>query len=111
MSLRGLGAKATQRRNDAEAETKRLEAVREDRAAKKARALEEKEELEYSFELCLASRDEDGNCECGEDCAMRKMIRCPSCKEIKKGKCRVAACKPLLLTNESGGQLQLTYNP
>mmetsp|Transcript_46587 Transcript_46587/g.122304 ORF Transcript_46587/g.122304 Transcript_46587/m.122304 type:complete len:99 (+) Transcript_46587:2973-3269(+) len=83
--------------------------------ARAPRGFKEKEEFEYAFELCVASRDEDGQCECGEDCAMLKMIRCPTCKEIKKGKCRVAACKeaaPLLLTDESGGApALLTFNP
>ena len=54
--------------------TLRLEAVREDRAAKKAKATKEKEDLEFYFELCLASRDEDGNCACGDDCKYLKMM-------------------------------------
>ena len=44
----------------------------------------------------------DGYCTCRPTCDMAKFVRCPMCKAIKKGKCRVGTCKaasaPLLLT-------------
>ena len=101
-SLRGLGASATAKRDAAKAEEERLESMREERAAKKARLEEEKNELDAEFELCFVNRDAEGKCQCGPGCRMAKMIRCSVCKLVKKGKCRVAACQaatPLLLTH------------
>lgn len=72
-----------------------LEAVREDCAAKRAKLAEDKAALNAAYEACLARRDAAGNCQCGPECAMAKMVRCPVCKEIKKGRCRVAACQGL----------------
>ena len=102
VSLRGLGEKADGKRKAAEAEETRLEQGRLERAAKKARALEEEQEIDALYELCVLTRDAEGNCRCNPTCQMAKMIRCPECKKVKKGRCRVAACKadqPLLLTH------------
>jgi hypothetical protein len=115
ISLRGLGCKAGQKRQAAEEEQARLEAVREDRAAKKLKLTQEKEALEQAFEHCLARRDSEGKCKCkrrGGECDMAKFIRCPRCGDIKRGVCRKPACRQqLLLTDESGGQpLLLTHN-
>ena len=102
VSLRGLGQSAVAKRAAAQEEAERLEAVREDRAAKKARLDQEKNDLEAEFELCFINRDAEGKCQCGPDCPMAKLIRCSVCKLVKRGKCRVAACQaatPLLLTH------------
>ena len=42
-----------------------MEAVREERAAKKTRLEEEKHELDAEFELCFLKRDAEGKCQCG----------------------------------------------
>ena len=102
VSLRGLGELADKRRKDDTAEEARLEAGRQKRAAKKARLLEEEEELDALYELCVLTRDKEGNCTCNPTCEMAKMLRCPGCKKVKRGRCRVAACQPpqpLLLTH------------
>jgi hypothetical protein len=110
VSLRGLGVKADQKRKAGEAEENRLKAVREDRAEKRAKLAADAAALDADFERCLAQRDASGACQCGPGCAMAKMVRCPSCKAIKKGRCRAGKCQDqqLLLTDESARPLLLT---
>ena len=82
-------------------EEKRLEGVREERATKKQKLADEAAEMEHEYEMCVDKRDCDGVCKCGPLCRMGKFVRCPVCKALKKGKCRVRKCvdaaAPLLL--------------
>ena len=102
LSLRGLGAKGVEKKRKLDLEEVRLQAGRDERAEKKRATEQRAAEIDAAFEACLGMRDADGYCTCRPVCDMAKFVRCPVCKAIKKGKCRVGACKaagaPLLLT-------------
>ena len=99
MTMQGVREERDEREEVDDAAAAAVAARKEEAAAKKQDAAQEKAELEASFGRC------EVKCCCGrrvETCKWAGWERCATCGAVKKGKCRVQACKeargPLLLT-------------